>query len=126
MFSSSVFADDLTGKKIFCNTKYDNNVKLIAFEFKNKKIVKIYEESNLISLVVRDAKYKTSVSIIQIIEPLSDLYLPMVKYKIDRRNLTISLLQGHFFPGRDCELTNKNIYNLFKEAMKEVKNKNLL
>ena len=124
LFSSSVLADDLSGNKIFCKITENNSIELIGIEFHSSDRVKFYSESNKDKLSVRHHKYLTTTSEIQIITSIDDL--KMTIYRIDRRNLEIKSIQT-VISGANCKLVNdKNIKQLFVEALKKEKSKNVL
>ena len=121
LFSLPAFtSDDLSGNKIFCSYKLDNELRLVGFHFTGRKVVNVYHEFKHKPLSIIGRTYETSSREIHIYD--------ISRYEIaniDRQTLfSKHTLDGITYYYKDCKLIDGNIVAAFNEELKELKKLN--
>ena len=122
--SSVVAGDDLTGKKIFCLKKSIDSYYLLGFNFITSNKVRMYRESENLSLSETETTYRTTVLHIGTFETVDKKISP---FKINRKNLSVShqTKMWTYKPG-NCKLVQGIFVKIFADTKKDLKKENLI
>ena len=113
-------SDNLSGNKISCLYKTDNEIRLVGFHFTGTQVVNVYHEFDDKPLSITGRMYKTSSGEIHIYT-VSEYEIA----NINRQTLsTWHVFNGTTFYYKDCKLIDGNIVDSFNEELKELKKLN--
>ena len=132
LFSSSLFAgDDLTGKKIFCVKKSEDSYHLLGFNFITSNKVRIYRESEILSLDETETTYRTTaLNIITFETVLNKVKLgkkEISPFKIQRKNLSVYYASDKWtYKSDNCNLVKGIFVKIIADAKKDIMKENLI
>ena len=133
LFSSfSVYADNLTGKKIICfeETKDLNNkdqIELMGFEFTSSLEVKEYRATNSDPIEIKFFEYKTSPEIIQILYQSNYVIWDIFRKDLEIRRGKDQLPTGSImWESKHCNLINISINEFISKKLEKYKQGDLL